>query len=82
MLRKYPGSCSVATWCGVTPPGHPSWTPMGISGALALQNGTSHRDTTSWLTADAVLMNVVLRHSQTAKTGFFFFPSNTYKWIN
>lgn len=81
MLRKYPGSCSVATWCGVTPPGHPSWTPMGISGAPALQNGTSHGDTTSWLIADAVLMNVVLRHSQTAKTGYFF-SSNTYKRIN
>lgn len=64
MLRKYLGSCSVAALCGVPLPGHPSRTPTSISSTMALQN---HRDTTQWLIADAVLMNIVLRCSQTAK---------------
>lgn len=59
MLRKYLGSCSVVALCAVPLPGHPSRTLTGISGTLALQN---HRDTTRWLNADAVLMNIVLRH--------------------
>lgn len=72
--RNYFGSCSVAAWWGVTLPGHPSWTLMGISGTPALQDGTDCGDTTLWLIADTVLMNVVLRDSQTAKTGYFFPP--------